>query len=66
MPRHPSSDGTGWSDPVLGGDDVRVGVFMLLCVVYRGIRGGDESEDEEGRRAFTRRRGTGEMFVFCL
>ena len=30
------------------------------------IRGGNQSEDEEGRRAVTRRRGTGEMFVFCL
>ena len=35
MSSHPSSDGTGWSDPVLGCDDVSVGVFMLLCVVYR-------------------------------
>ena len=59
MLSHTESNRPSRSDPVVVGDDPRVGVFVLQRAVHSGIGRGDEPEDEKERRAVARGRGTG-------
>ena len=59
MLSHTESNRPSRGDPVVVGDDRRVGVFVLQRSVHRGIGRGDEPEDKKERRAVARGRGTG-------